>query len=223
MANSKWESPRQLPLQFPSTGGLWGINDMNKVKFLLTYRYSEIIHDLTVEFTKSFLLGRLSVLSNLSNLGGRADYRQADQMNQAARSGKQNIAEGVGQSATSKKGEIKLLGVALASFEELLTDFEDFLRQNGFAIYHKTDSRVTAFRKTAFRLIHLSNLSSLGNLVEKPVLPDNPQDAANFLLTLCHQETYLLDKQIKAMEKKFIKEGGFSENLLRRRLKYKAG
>ena len=195
----------------------------NKVKFLLTYRYSEIIHDLTVEFTKSFLLGRLSVLSNLSNLGGRADYRQADQMNQAARSGKQNIAEGVGQSATSKKGEIKLLGVALASFEELLTDFEDFLRQNGFAIYHKTDSRVTAFRKTAFRLSHLSNLSSLGNLVEKPVLPDNPQDAANFLLTLCHQETYLLDKQIKAMEKKFIKEGGFSENLLRRRLKYKAG
>src|SRR3989344_5846358 len=105
---------------------------MNKVKFLLTYRYSEIIHDLTVEFTKGYLLGHLS---NLSNLGGRADYRQADQMNQAARSGKQNIVEGVGQSATSKKGEIKLLGVALASFEELLTDFEDFLRQNNLVTY----------------------------------------------------------------------------------------
>lgn len=192
---------------------------MNKVKYLLTYRYSEIIHDLTVKFTKSFLLGHLSILSNLSNLGQRADYRQADQMNQAARSGKQNIVEGVGQSATSKKGEIKLLGVALASFEELLTDFEDFLRQNNLLTYSKTDSRVTAFRTTAFRLSNLGNLSNLGDLIERPRLPDNPQDAANFLLTLCHQETYLLDKQIKAMEEKFVLEGGFTENLFLARRK----
>lgn len=196
---------------------------MNKVKFLLTYRYSEIIHDLTIEFTKSYLLGHLSTLSNLSHLKGRADYRQADQMNQAARSGKQNIVEGVGQSATSKKGEIKLLGVAKASFEELLTDFEDFLRQNGLEIYPKTDLRVTAFRKTAYRLSHLSNLSSLGSLVERPVLPGNPQDAANFLLTLCHQVTYLLDRQIKAMEEKFIQDGGFTENLFKKRLAEKTG
>src|SRR3990167_8695530 len=173
---------------------------MNKVKYLLTYRYAEIIHDLTVQFVKKYIL---SSLSNLSRL--RYDRRQADQMNQAARSGKQNIVEGVGQSATSKKGEIKLLGVAKASFEELLTDFEDFLRQNNLAIYPKTDSRVTAFRRTAFRLSNLSNLSDLGNLIEKPALPGAPQDAANFLLTLCHQVTYLLDRQIKAMEEKFIK------------------
>src|SRR3990167_5401104 len=108
MANSKWESPRQLPLQFPSTGGLWGINDMNKVKYLLTYRYAEIIHDLTVEFTKTYVLSSLSGLSHLRN---RPDFRTADQMNQAARSGKQNIVEGVGQSNTSIKGLIKLLGV----------------------------------------------------------------------------------------------------------------
>ena len=192
---------------------------MNKVKYLLTYRYSEIIHDLTIEFTKAYLLGHLSVLRNLSNLRGKADYRQADQMNQAARSGKQNIVEGVGQSATSKKGEIKLLGVALASFEELLTDFEDFLRQNNLVTYPKTDPKVTAFRKKAYQLSSLSNLSDLGNLIEKPSLPDNPQDAANFLLTLCHLETYLLDKQIKAMEEKFIQGGGFTENLFRRRRK----
>ena len=192
---------------------------MNKVKYLLTYRYSEIIHDLTIEFTKIYILGRLSVLRNLSNLKGRPDYRQADQMNQAARSGKQNIVEGVGQSATSKKGEIKLLGVALASFEELLTDFEDFLRQNNLVTYPKTDPKVTVFRRTAYRLSDLSNLSDLGNLMEKPKLPGNPQDAANFLLTLCHLETYLLDKQIKAMEEKFIQGGGFTENLFLARLK----
>lgn len=176
---------------------------MNKVKYLLTYRYSEIIHDLTVEFTKR----------------GKADYRNADQMNQAARSGKQNIVEGVGQSQTSKKGEIKLLGVAKASLEELLTDCEDFLRQNGFEIYPKIDPRITAFRQKAFKLSNLSNLSDLGNLIEKPKLPDNPQDAANFLLTLCHQVTFLLNRQIKSLEEKFIKEGGFTENLFSKRLK----
>lgn len=190
---------------------------MNKVKYLLTYRYSEIIHDLTIAFTKAYIL---SDLSNLSNLRGtKPDYRQADQMNQAARSGKQNIVEGVGQSQTSKKGEIKLLGVAKASLEELLMDCEDFLRQNNLEIYSKTDPRVTKFREIAFRLSNLSNLSDLGQLIEKPKLPENPQDAANFLLTLCHQVTYLLDKQIKALEEKFVKEGGFTENLFHKRLK----
>ncbi|MBI2598686.1 four helix bundle protein [Candidatus Curtissbacteria bacterium] len=186
---------------------------MNKVKFLLTYRYAEIIHDLTVVFTKAYLLGNLSNLKNLSNLRGRADYRQADQMNQAARSGKQNIVEGVGQAQTSKSGEIKLLGVSKASFEELLSDYEDFLRQNGLEIYAKDDSRVTVFRKTAYRLSDLSNLGDLGHLKEKPKLIGNPQDDANFLLTLCHLETFLLDKQIKAAMDKFAKEGGIREKL----------
>ncbi len=192
-----------------------------KYKYLLTYRYSEVIFDLTVEFTKSFLLGYLSALRNLSNLGNRADYRQADQMNQAARSGKQNIVEGVGQSRISKKGEIKLLGVAEASLEELLADYEDFLRQRGLQIWPKTDPRVTAFRKTAFRLSSLSNLSHLGNLIEKPRLPKDPEEAGNFLLTLCHQATFLLDRQIGKMEEKFISEGGYSENLFRKRIENK--
>lgn len=187
---------------------------MNKVKYLLTYRYSEIIHDLTIEFTKKYILRNLSNLGNL-----KPDFRQADQMNQAARSGKQNIVEGVGQSQTSKKGEIKLLGVAKASLEELLMDCEDFLRQNQLEIYPKNDPRITKFRQIAYRLSHLSNLSDLGNLIEKPKLPDNPQDGANFLLTLCHQITYLLDRQIKSLEEKFIKEGGFTENLFRKRVK----
>lgn len=191
---------------------------MNKVKFLLTYRYSEIIHDLTVEFTGFYLL---SNLGNLSHLGERKDFRTADQMNQAARSGKQNIVEGVGQSRTSTKGEIKLLGVANASFEELLTDFEDFLRQNHLQIYPKTDPRITEFRKLGFDLSSLSNLSDLGELKEKPKLFGNPQDDANFLLTLCHQETFLLSRQIQAAEERFIKEGGYNESLYKRRREFR--
>jgi len=192
---------------------------VNKVKYLLTYRYAEIIHDLTVEFTKAYLLGHLSKLRNLSNLKGKADYRQADQMNQAARSGKQNIVEGVGQSQTSKSGEIKLLWVSKASFEELLSDFEDFLRQNDLEIYPKNDSRITKFRQIAFRLSNLRNLSDLGNLKEKPKLIGKAQEDANFLLTLCHQVTFLLDRQIKAAEDRFVREGGERERLFAARQK----
>jgi len=179
---------------------------MNKVKYLLTYRYAEIIHDLTVEFVKKYI-----------------DYksRTKDQMVQAARSGKQCIVEGIGFSSTSTKMEIKLLGSSLASFEELLSDYEDYLRQNDLEIYPKTDLRITEFRQTAYRLSNLSNLSDLGNLIEKPKLFDNPEKDANFLLTLCHLVTYLLDRQIKAAEAKFLTEGGYSEKLLNKRLEYR--
>ncbi len=174
-----------------------------KYKYLLTYRYAEIIHDLTMEFVKKYI-----------------DYksRTKDQMEQAGRSGKQNIVEGTSGSQTSKKGEIKLLGVAKASLEELLTDYEDFLRQKGLLIYPKTHPKVTLFRQTAYRLSDLRNLSDLGALIERPRLPGNPTDDANFLLTLCHQAGYLLDRQIKTAETKFVSEGGYSESLFKKRL-----
>jgi four helix bundle suffix protein len=139
-------------------------------------------------------------------------------MVQAARSGKQNIVEAVGESDTTKKNEIKLLGYSKGSFEELLADYEDYLRQNNLEIYPKTSVKVMHFRQTGYRLSNQSNLSDLGNLIEKPVLPVSAVDAANYLLTLIHMETYLLDHQIKAMIEKFQKEGGFSESLLKGRL-----
>lgn len=185
-----------------------------KHKYLLTYRYAEIIFDLTTEFC-------LSYLSNLSHLRGIPTRRTIEQMTQAARSGKQNIVEAIGQSVTSKKGEIKLLGVAKASLEELIADYEDFLRVNNLKIWLKTDERIDKFRKTAFRLTSLSNLSDLGNLKEKALLPKNGEEAANFLLTLGHQASYLLFKQIQKAEETFIKEGGYGENLLKKRLEAK--
>lgn len=167
-----------------------------KYKYLLTYRYAEIVHDLTAEFCQQHI-------SKFS--------RTHDQMIQAARSGKQNIVEGVGQSQTSKKGEIKLLGVAKASIEELITDYEDFLRQRKLSIWPKTDSRIRAYR----------NLGIAATKPESPrilMLPRSPIETANLLLTLCHQLTYLLSRQIVALEEKFVRGGGFTENLLRKRL-----
>ncbi|MEK9143937.1 MAG: four helix bundle suffix domain-containing protein [Patescibacteria group bacterium] len=188
-----------------------------KHKYLLTYRYSEIIHDLTVEFCKRFL----SYLGNLGGLREIPQRRTIDQMVQAARSGKQNIVEGVGQSRTSKKGEIKLLGVAEASIEELITDYEDFLRQRKLAVWPKIHPKIQAFRKRAAFLTDLGNLSDLGDLKEKPKLPEDPETAANLLLTLCHMATYLLSRQIARAEHDFIEKGGFTENLFRRRLQAK--
>ncbi len=190
-----------------------------KHKYLLTYRYAEIIHDLTVAFCHRFIL---SNLSDLSTLGRSPDRRTADQMIQAARSGKQNIVEGVGQSGTSKKGEIKLLGVAKASLEELTSDYEDFLRQRNLVIYPKDSPEVQEFRFLGFRLSALSNLSTLGEFKEKPKLPDFPQDAGNFLLTLCHQAGYLLGRQIASCEQRFVESGGYTENLFRKRLSHKS-
>ena len=165
---------------------------MPKYKHLLSYRYAEMICDLNVVFCESHIDKR---------------SRTFDQMIQAARSGKQNIIEGVIDSRTSSKIEIKLLGVAMGSFEELLADYEDFLRQNHLTIWRKDDSRVEAFRKRAFQLSSLNNLSNIGDLKVKPKLPADPETAANLLLTLCHQVTYLLSKQVSAVEEKFVNEG----------------
>lgn len=188
---------------------------LSKYKYLISYRFSEIIHDLTVDFCRTFL----SNLGNLGDLRGIPQRRTIDQMVQAARSGKQNIVEGVGQSRTSKKGEIKLLGVAEASLEELLTDYEDFLRQRDLPIWPKTHPKVQAFRKRATFLTSLSNLGDLGNLREKPKLPEDPETAANLLLTLCHMATYLLSRQIAKAEESFVKTGGYTEQLFQRRIR----
>ena len=179
-----------------------------KYKYLLTYRYAEIIFDLENEFEIRFL-------------AGFENRRTREQRYQAARSGKQNIIEAVGVSATSKKSEMKLLGVSMGSYEELLGDNEDFLRQRKLEIWSKTDIRVLRLREKGYRLSNLRNLSDLGHLKEKPILPKDPEEAANFMLTLCHLETYLLSRQIASLENIFVKEGGFTEKLYNSRTNYR--
>ena len=184
------------------------MNQIPPHKRLLSYRYSEIIFDLTDIFVKKFL-------PEIDN------RRTREQMVQAGRSGKQNIIEGTNRSKTSKKSEITLLDVARASLEELIGDYEDFLRQRNLEIWPKDDLRTQKLRQTGFRLSDLRNLSNLGYLIERPVLPENPIIAANFLLTLCHQATFLLVRQIASVEKDIIENGGYSEELTKKRLDYR--
>jgi restriction system protein len=132
---------------------------------LAAYQMAEIVHDATVVFTKLYV-DRYS--------------RTVDQMVQAARSGKQNIAEGSMASGTSKKTELKLIGVARASQEELLLDYRDFLRQHNFDQWPKDHEKAQFIRKLA----HRSNRSyqTYSTYIETK----GPANAANTMVCLIH-------------------------------------
>lgn len=161
---------------------------------LLSYQTATIIYDLSILFVKSHI---------------NSKSRTGDQMEQAARSGKQNIAEASQVSGTSKKSELKLVGVARASLEELLQDYEDFLRQRHFSIWAKNDSRILKIRQLSYEpdrsyTTYLTYTSS-------------PEFFANCLICLIHQANYLLDRQIRVLESEFLKNGGISERLYQAR------
>lgn len=163
---------------------------------LQSYQMAEIVSDATVAFCERFIDRR---------------SRTTDQMVQAARSGKQNIAEGSTASGTSKKTELKLVGVARASLEELLADYEDFLRQRGLALWGKDHPQAKMIRQLAYA-------KNRSYLTYKTYIEQGSSEvAANTMVCLIHQANYLLDQQLHALEKAFLQEGGFTERLYRLR------
>ncbi len=161
---------------------------------LKSYQTSEIIYDATAAFCDRFIDRR---------------SRTHDQMVQAARSGKQNIAEGSMASGTSKKFELKLVGVARASLEELLLDYEDFLRQKGLSLWGKGHPEAQKIRQLAY----LKDRSYTTYKTYVEIAP--PETAANTIICLIHQANYLLDQQLRQLEQQFLSEGGFTEKLYR--------
>ncbi len=167
---------------------------------LLSYQKSELVFDLTHSFCRRFVDSKV---------------RTRDQMIQAARSGKQNIAEGSRASGTSKEMEIKLTNVARASLEELLLDYEDYLRVHNFNIWEKDAKESLYVRKLAMRSpLPCSQFKEFGETRPAEVL-------ANIAICLIHQANYLLDQQIRKLEKDFIAQGGLRESMTRARLKYR--
>lgn len=138
--------------------------------------------------------------------------RTHDQMVQAARSGVQNIAEGSLASATSKKTELKLTGVARASLGELLLDFEDYLRQHKLRQWQKDSPEALAVRGR-----YLSDRSASSDSSDSSVPSDwsalPPEELANTLICLINQASYLLWQQMKSLEKDFLSNGGFTERM----------
>lgn len=179
-------------------------------KKLFTYWFSVLVYDLTVQFCQRWI----------------SSWKLKEQMLGAARSGKQNIVEGAENMQTSLKIAINLTGVAKGSIEELIGDLEDFVRQNNLRLWDKTDPRTQLLRHKAAELVrnlsNLRDLSYLRNLQEENfALPTNSEEASNLLLTLCHQATYLLHRQVEALKEKHMREGGLSEELYRKRVEYR--
>jgi four helix bundle suffix protein len=145
-------------------------------------------------------------------------------MVQAARSGRQNIAEGSWASATSSQTELRLVNVARASLDELLLDYEDFLRQHGKRQWAKDDPEALSVRGVGKGLVqHQSGQldqadSSQITAYARWLESRDPAVVANAAICLIHQANYLLNQQIAGLERVFVSEGGYSENLAAARL-----
>ncbi|MFZ3138293.1 MAG: four helix bundle suffix domain-containing protein [Thermodesulfovibrionales bacterium] len=163
---------------------------------LKSYQTAEIVYDATVVFCNRCI----SIRS-----------RTHDQMVQAARSGKQNIAEGSMASGTSRKTELKLIGVARASLEELLLDYQDFLRQRDLLLWGKDHLQAAEIRKLAWEKNR--SYTTYKTYIEK----GSEEVAANAVICLIHQANYLLDQLLRQLEKQFLDEGGFTERLYQAR------
>ena len=162
---------------------------------LRSFQAAEIIYDGTVIFCDRFV---------------DKHSRTHDQMVQAARSGRQNIAEGSMGSATSKKTELKLTNVAKASLEELLLDYEDFLRQHKLRQWDKNSPKAMEVRNR-YKLDR-SDQSDPYSLSSA-----SPETAANTMICLINQACFLMRRHLQKLEESFLEEGGFTEKLYKAR------
>ena len=184
------------------------VNKRGGYENLIVYWLGVDISDLTAVFCDRYIDRR---------------SRTHDQMIQASRSGKQNIVEG--SLANSIESNLKLTGVARASYGELLEDYRDFLRQKNLRIWPKDDPRVVTIRR--MRVItnktnesNLSNRTNLSHETYKSYL-NSSESFANLVITLCFKQGYLLDQLLRAQQDKFVREGGFRENLFKKRIEYR--
>ncbi len=163
---------------------------------LASYQVADCLYAITHHFAHRFL-----------SIGDRT----VDQMVQAARSAKQNIAEGSVDGATSTEMEIKLMNVARGSMHELRADYEDYLTHHQLERWARDDSRTAAVR--AFSKKHNKPADYLDRLSER-----SDETIANIALTLIHQYDYLMERLIKSIERRFLEQGGIKEQMYKARL-----
>lgn len=166
---------------------------------LIAFQKAECIYDITYYFTHNFL-----------TIGDRT----IDQMVQAARSGKQNIAEGCSASTTSSETEIKLLNVARASFQELLLDYEDYLRVRELNIWDLNSEKAVQARKVCKE----HNDSAF---YRKAIKERDDETIANIAITLIYQEDVFLRKYLDTIQRQFLENGGIREQMSQARRNYR--
>lgn len=166
---------------------------------LIAYQKAECIYDITYYFAHRFL---------------KNSDRTVDQMIQAARSGKQNIAEGSAASSTSSETEIKLINVSRASFQELLTDYEDYLRVRNLGQWSVTSEKAVKTREVCAK--HNDSKFYMDRMDAR-----TDGTIANIAITLIHQEDVILRKLLERLQTDFVKNGGIRESMTQARLSYR--
>ena len=187
------QSPQTSPVTFLPKHGHY--------RNLRVYQVTEMVYDITYYFTQHYL--------------SKGD-RTVDQMVQAARSGKQNIAEGNQAAATSSETEIKLTNVAKASLEELLDDYEDYLRVRNLQQWGPLHPRYEKMRQYA-------RSEEIKKEYAATIQRMNDEEIANLCITLIHQAIYMLHKLLVTMQTRFVKEGGIKERMYQSRVSYRNG
>ena len=154
---------------------------------LKSFQMAQIAYDLNFQFCEKYV----------------PSHKMRDQMEGAGRGGAQNIGEGSRTSGTSKQSELRLVNVARASLDELKLDYEAFLRQRNLPMWDKNDSRILVIRKLAYE----------PNRTYKTYMTymTGPESAANCVLCVINQANYLLDQQLRSLEKDLMEKGDFRE------------
>lgn len=189
--NQNNQSNQKTPITFLPQHGHY--------RHLRVYQVTEIIYDITFYFTQHYL--------------SKGD-RTVDQMVQAARSGKQNIAEGNQAAATSSETEIKLTNVAKASLEELLDDYEDYLRVRNLQQWGSQHPRFERMRDYA-------RSEDFANGYALKIQQMSDEEIANLCITLIHQAISMLHRLISTMQNRFVTEGGIKERMHQARTGYR--
>lgn len=176
------------------------LKNKGNYKSLRVYKVSKIIYDITYLFTRRFLSAR---------------DRTTDQMVQAARSGKQNIVEGSKAATTSMETQLKLTNVAKASLQELLEDYEDYLRVRELAIWDKDSEKALQTRR--FCATHLDDA-----YYREAVKVRSDETVANIAIILIHQADVLLQGLIDRQQSDFLAQGGIREQMSQARRQWRS-
>ena len=167
---------------------------------LICYQKAVIVYDLTYWFCERYM--------------ERSKDRTVDQMVQAARSGKQNIVEGITDGAASKESELKLLKVAAGSLHELHEDYDDWLRTHLQPIWAKDSVEMRAL--WAIGKEHSDSEYFIQLARTRP-----PQTTANIARGMTEQAIFFLDRLIQSKVKQFVENGGLKEQMYRVRQQYR--
>ena len=169
-------------------------------KNLWFYQKTVVLYQMTYVFTKRFFPA----------FGDRT----VDQMVQAARSGKQNIVEGSADGVTSMEMELKLLNVARASIQELLEDYQDYIKSHKLTQWAQGHPRFDAM---------LSYCRKHNQLEDYEVFFDrwDAEEMSNTAITLCRMVDKMMMSYQKKKEDEFLREGGLRERMTAARLGYR--